>query len=273
VDGTLLGPSGVIEARDRAAIIELRRRGVRVTICTGRLFSGTKHLAAELGLEEPLACVDGSHIVHSGSGEELACTLLPPEGAHALLEVLDDFELAAFAFSDDRIFHQPEGAPFLEYVKVWSERTHEVKDLLREVEWHGERARVAAVIALGPKSQILGAAAALKEKSHGLLQTATFPAYRASGTTGPSWGMVVRAAGVDKGTAIEWLSQHYGVATSEIVAVGDWINDLPMLRSAGRSFAMAQAPDEVKAAVHEVLEADNQSGGGIAEAARRSGLL
>jgi hydroxymethylpyrimidine pyrophosphatase-like HAD family hydrolase len=85
--------------------------------------------------------------------------------------------------------------------------------------------------------------------------------------------MIVRAAGIDKGTAIDWLCQHYGVAPEETVAVGDWLNDVPMLRRVGRGFAMAQAPDEVKAVASDVLKADAFGGGGLAEAAERAGLL
>ena len=87
------------------------------------------------------------------------------------------------------------------------------------------------------------------------------------------WGMVVRAAGIDKGTAIEWIADHYGVTLRDIVAVGDWLNDVPMLRRAGRSFAMGQAPSEVRAAATDLLDADAWTGGGIAEAAERAGLL
>ena len=39
------------------------------------------------------------------------------------------------------------------------------------------------------------------------------------------------------------------------------------------AFAMGQAPDEVKAAATDVLKADVWSGGGLAEAAERAGLL
>ncbi len=85
--------------------------------------------------------------------------------------------------------------------------------------------------------------------------------------------MVVRAAGVTKGTALEWIAEHYGVSPVETVAVGDWLNDIPMMQAAGRAFAMAQAPDNVKAAATDLLEADAWSGGGIAEAARRAKLL
>ena len=69
------------------------------------------------------------------------------------------------------------------------------------------------------------------------------------------------------------IAKHYGATLEETVAVGDWVNDVSMLRVAGKSFAMAQAPDEVKDAAHEVLDADVWEGGGIAEAAERAGML
>jgi hydroxymethylpyrimidine pyrophosphatase-like HAD family hydrolase len=128
---------------------------------------------------------------------------------------------------------------------------------------------VAALVLMGDKECILGVERAL----HGVpgLQDLVFEVRREdfAGT----WGMVVRAAGVDKGTAVEWLAMHYGVAIEDVVAVGDWLNDVPMLQRAGQSYAMAQAPAEVKAAAKEVLEADIWQGGGVAEAAERAGLI
>jgi hydroxymethylpyrimidine pyrophosphatase-like HAD family hydrolase len=46
-----------------------------------------------------------------------------------------------------------------------------------------------------------------------------------------------------------------------------------MLRAVGHSYAMGQSPPEVVEAAGQVLVADHTSGGGIAEAARRAGLL
>src|SRR5213079_2943265 len=87
------------------------------------------------------------------------------------------------------------------------------------------------------------------------------------------WAMMARAAGATKGTALEWIAAHHGVEMREVVAVGDWLNDVPMFRVAGCSFAMGHATDEVKAHATEQLRADVTTGGGIAEAAERAGLL
>jgi hypothetical protein len=85
--------------------------------------------------------------------------------------------------------------------------------------------------------------------------------------------MVVRASSCSKGTAVEWLANHHGISTEEVVVVGDWLNDLSMFAVAGRSFAMGQAHDALKAVATDVLDATAKTGGGITEAARRAGLL
>jgi hypothetical protein len=76
----------------------------------------------------------------------------------------------------------------------------------------------------------------------------------------------VRAAGGTKGTAIRWIAEHEGVTLAETVCVGDWVNDVPMFEVAGRSFAMGQAPDEVKSRATHVLQETVMAGGGVARA-------
>ena len=48
--------------------------------------------------------------------------------------------------------------------------------------------------------------------------------------------------------------------------MGDWLNDVPMFRWAGRSFVMGQSPDEVARHATDRLRATSRTGGGVAEA-------
>ena len=52
--------------------------------------------------------------------------------------------------------------------------------------------------------------------------------------------------GVSKASATKILAKKFGIDKSEIAAIGDADNDLPMLLSAGTSIAMGNATDEVK---------------------------
>ncbi len=241
-----------------------------VSICTGRMYSGTRHIAQELGLTGPVGCVDGSHIVDAADDRELLARTIDADVATELLGLLDEARPVTFVFADDRVFHDESGSAYLGYVRTWSSQVVQLDDVLDRARWN-DRARMCALVSLGTEDQIRGAESAIRDSHAEHLQTTSFMVRR-DGFSG-TWGMVIRAAGVSKGTAIEWMAARRGIDVSEVVAVGDWLNDVPMLRAAGRSFVMAQAPDEVKHAASDLLEADTWSGGGIAEAAERAGLL
>ena len=49
-----------------------------------------------------------------------------------------------------------------------------------------------------------------------------------------------------KGTAVKFLSDYYGVDLSEIAAIGDQLNDLPMLEVAGGKYTVADGDDRLK---------------------------
>ncbi len=67
-----------------------------------------------------------------------------------------------------------------------------------------------------------------------------------------------------KGTGLTRLCEIAGIPVSDSIAAGDEENDLPLLKAAGLSIAMANARNEVKAAADVITERDNNHGG-IAE--------
>jgi hydroxymethylpyrimidine pyrophosphatase-like HAD family hydrolase len=269
LDGTLLDRGGAIHERDRRAIEELRRRGVIVTIVTGRMYSGTCEVARSLELDGPIGCLDGSAIVAVRENRHLLSRALAGEASRALKLALAGGNPAVFILGRDQIFHDARGAPFAPYLAGWTPSITHVEDVAAAHHWDAD-AGVAGVIAVGTKEEIDALVSALVPAAH-LVAPVTFPVRR-DALPGP-WAMMARAAGATKGSALEWIAAHHGIELREVVAVGDWQNDVPMFRVAGRSFAMGHASDDVKAAATEHLRADVTTGGGVAEAAERAGLL
>jgi len=70
----------------------------------------------------------------------------------------------------------------------------------------------------------------------------------------------VSAAGVTKAAALEKLCARLGVGATQVVACGDMPNDLPMLRWAGHSVAVANAHPDVLAVVDEVTLSNDEDG-------------
>jgi hydroxymethylpyrimidine pyrophosphatase-like HAD family hydrolase len=260
LDGTLLRSDHGIDPRDLAAIRELRAAGVTVTIVTGRMRAGSLAAAHACEIAGAIACVEGSHLAEVASGRTLAHHAL---GGAAVLGLRDAFRaagLASFVFDADVIHHDASGEPFAGYVSVWSPNRRVVEEALDEAVWGSGPL---AAIAIGGPDQVGAALAA----AHAVgvfavrFEVRAFPGRHA---------VLVRAAGPTKGTALAELCRLAGCAPTEAVAVGDWINDVPMFAVAGRSFAMGGAPDAVRAAASDSLDTVAGAGGGIAEAIRRA---
>ena len=75
------------------------------------------------------------------------------------------------------------------------------------------------------------------------------------------------AGGISKGEGLKALAARLGLETSECAAVGDADNDLDLLRTAGLSAAMGNAPEHVRREA-DMTVADNDHDG-VAEAVGR----
>lgn len=261
LDGTLLRRSdGKVDERDVAAICELRRAGVTVTINTGRLHSGSVEAARACGIVGAIACVEGSHLVEAESERTLARHAMTPPVTRLLRDVFRD--LATFVFEHDGIHHDTDGEPYAQYVRTWSPKLRVVEEALDEHVWANDPL---AAVAIGDGPAVAAAHDVLRAHDRDLF-TVSFPIWQYPG----KHAILVRAAGPNKGTALAELCSAVGCTLAEAVVVGDWYNDVPMFEVAGRSFAMGGTPDDVRAKATDVLERETGTGGGIAEAIRRA---
>lgn len=258
LDGTLLRRDQVVDPRDIAAIAELQRAGVTVTIATGRLQAGSLGAAQQCGIEGLIACVEGSHLVELSSNRTHAHHPMSEAMRAELRRTIAGHGLVSFVFDAAGIAHAEPGAPWSSYIATWSPNVRVVED---EVAWQQEPLMTVAV---GDQAAVEAAHAVLSGVPG--LFTVAFPVWTHPNT----YAVLARDASRSKGIALAELCAAAGCDTSEAVAIGDWVNDIPMFEVAGRSFAMGGAPDAVRAAASDLLEARAGDGGGIAEAIRRA---
>lgn len=262
LDGTTLTRSLAIAERDRLAVARLQAEGIPVTIATGRLYCGTEPVARTLAIEGPVACMNGSEIVELANGQRSLQRRLGGNDLELLRATMGTHGLTCFLFSEDGIHHCDGAAPWLRFLRTWAGALHRHDDVLRAPAWESGAA-VLSVAAAGPREVIREAVEACRETLGDALETILFPVGE------ETWYLSVRDRHEDKGTALGHLAAHYGLEAAHCVAVGDWLNDLPMFRASGRSFAMGQAHEEARAAADETLAATSETGGGIAEVAER----
>jgi hypothetical protein len=91
---------------------------------------------------------------------------------------------------------------------------------------------------------------------------------RVSVTNSSSIGLIeIGAEGITKASGLAYVAETHGIKPDEVAAVGDMLNDLPMLAWAGQSYAVANAHPAVLAiADHEVASNDDDGVAQLIEA-------
>jgi hydroxymethylpyrimidine pyrophosphatase-like HAD family hydrolase len=267
LDGTLLDAAGRPHARDVRAVHAALAAGVSVSIVTGRLYSGSRAAAEVLGLRGAVGCADGSHVVLASDHTTLLHRGVCGADAVALRSALANAKAATFVFAKDAIGHDATGTPYVGYMSTWSNDVRIAPDVYEHDLWAAEDG-ITAVVALGQREPLEQAVRELRRDAPGDVFVAIFPLRK--GFHQGMWAVMVRAGAVTKGSAVRWIAEREGVALEDTVCVGDWVNDVPMFEVAGRSFAMGQAPDEVKSKATDVLVETAETGGGVASAIERA---
>ena len=110
-----------------------------------------------------------------------------------------------------------------------------------------------------PRSKILMMDEASKIKGM-LVDAQNHFSGRVSVTCSKPWFLEFNPIGADKGTALETASIILGIKTNQIIAFGDGLNDLPMLRCAGRGVMMANGQEYLRSYVDDVCLSNQEDG-------------
>lgn len=257
LDGTLTNSQKIVTPRTRAALAEAAARGVTIVLASGRPTAGVAPLAKELGLDKSGGCIlsyNGGVIIDCQSGQTLYQKLLPAEAVP---------ELCAFAAEQDVaiVTYNSVGIVTERPTDEWAAREGFTNNLpMIKVENLAEYVTypVCKMLLTLEPSRMGDVFAAGKKRFEGRIDLY------------PSCPFFLEAVplGVAKDASLASLLAQRGLTRANLMACGDGLNDLSMLRFAGVSVAMQNAEPEVKAAADHVTAADNDHDG-VAEAVEK----
>jgi 5-amino-6-(5-phospho-D-ribitylamino)uracil phosphatase len=109
--------------------------------------------------------------------------------------------------------------------------------------------------AMGTQAQMVALEERLQRELPGRLSTHVLRSPRYTG-----YMCELSPAGVTKWSGVCRLADAWGIPTEAICAVGDDVNDIPMIRGAGLGVAMGNALPAVKAAADRVVSSHDEDG-------------
>ena len=251
VDGTLLDKDHRVSPRTVAAARVLCEHGIPLVLVSARMPEALDEIRRTLGNVGPVVCYGGAYVL-DGDGAEL---LSRPIGIGRALEVRDFVtreapDLCCMAYGYHAWVTSDRSDPRVRR----EEKIVGVTSTEGALEEHFSDRGLHKLLLAGEPASI--------ERVE-----------RVAGAAFPSLTVVrsspilceVMDGQVSKAEGIEAVCRHLGVDAADAVAFGDGRNDVAMFDAVGESWAMANAPAEVRAAATRVTWLDNEHDG-LAEA-------
>lgn len=244
LDNTLLPDSLIISDNDLRGIEKLRSLGGDFTFATGRSHPLALPQAKALGIQEPAIIYNGAVVYDFGKDEYLWSTSLPDTSRHYVKEVLDKFPDVAIEVLIGKEVHVIRSNEY--------ELQHIKRENIKFTESSLDDLPDGWTKVLFPQSP--GNVDKFAEFMFELNATdVTFV------SSSPIFFEML-PSNISKSTAVTKMLELTGRKDKKVYAVGDYYNDLEMIRDADVGFAVADAPEEVRA-VADVVVARCDDGG------------
>ncbi|MGG3565003.1 Cof-type HAD-IIB family hydrolase [Neobacillus rhizosphaerae] len=223
MDGTLLNKKGQISDANRQAIKEAQEKGIAVVLSTGRSLHTSREHAESLELTSYLVTVNGSEI-WDDKRQLVERNLVNSELIQWMWELTKQHQTKFWAISTERSWHNemPEDLHSTEWLKFgFTIDDDATRELIKqELEAKGEF-----------------------ELTNSTLKN-----------------IEVNPVGINKAKGLRMVCSRLGIEMKNVMAVGDSMNDLMMIKEAGIGVAMGNAQDIVKESADWITSTNEEDG-------------
>jgi Cof subfamily protein (haloacid dehalogenase superfamily) len=259
IDGTLLDPHKRIAPRTFAAVRAAQEAGIIVTLATARRYMNTRPIAAELGITIPLILCDGALIIEHPQNQVLYTRFLPASIAQQTAAIMIRHHIQPIVqhicgnveetWTGQAEFDNPSLAP---YLRAFPGNLRRMKpDMLCAGQPDPLR-----VVAFATEAEIYGMLDEISTLS------CTWDAVKRGNYGCAELAVIHRDC--SKATGVRALAELLHIDLTQVMAIGDNMNDLEMLRAVGWGVAMGQAPQAVKASAHAITASNAEDGVALA---------
>lgn len=245
MDGTLLDSSGNITPRTSNAVKQLISKGSIFTISTGRPIQGVEKYSQILPLTAPIITYNGAMIITPNSREILFERHLNREDAKLILSLGRKFNTTMCIWSRNQLYGNILNDKIYDYQKLSG-----VSPLLMDNEERLLDQGITKILWYDTEMNLQQWQNELKNIP---FQSVTFC------TSKPVF-LEFYNKEVSKAFALQKIGELYGISHEEMIAVGDGMNDLPMIQYAGLGVSMENGDQELKKHSQYITSSNNSDG-------------
>ena len=269
IDGTIIGnTSNTITKANLNAIQDMKNSNVNFTICTGKPYAMVKkfceNLQANFGIFG-----NGNQIINLKTGEEISRKTLTQEEVDFCISLAKKNKLHVHLYTENEVI-----TPQLLYMDL---RNFQLKEsiyytdlnfkIVSNIEQYvKENHPVVLKLVISSPLNLQVVESKLIEKTNlTVYRIEKRNQYRDKIINKEYEYVDITSHQTNKKSALETLTKYLKLSSSEVMAIGDNLNDIEMIQNSGIGVAVANAYDEVKK-VASYTTINNAENGGFAEA-------
>lgn len=256
MDGTLLNDKKEVCEENLIALKKASEKGVKIAVCTGRLFASARYYAELIGVKAPVIASNGAYIREKDRDEVIYELSLGVDKCKKIQQIISKYNFNVYYNKHDSVITEDgfkEGNTYAAMNRILPDKyrinlinTNEINRIILD-----EGNDILKCICISDDNDYESLDKARKE----ILEVGGFEVVSSN-----TDNIEIMSKGVAKGRAVKVLGGFYNLSSSEIICIGDNENDLSMIEYAGMGIAMGNATDEVKKIANYVTDTNNNSG-------------
>ncbi|MEZ7892098.1 MAG: Cof-type HAD-IIB family hydrolase [Candidatus Wallbacteria bacterium] len=260
MDGTLLPDNKEITDYTLRTLKRMDELGFKICICSGRSFNGVYKYKEIRHLIDYYVCFEGSYIVDNNDKNNpklLQQISIPNELITKVIDTVSKNNIMA-ALLCEKYGYCSNCVDYIKHsVSIWgAEPCEKSYNGLLDVIKH-EKAYI--ILTYGTKEQMDHLNSVISH--HVPVDIDVIRAYLDFDKFKDIHHTIVKAPAINKWNGIESVLKLTGLKQENVMAFGDWLNDIEMIRNAGMGIAMKNAENEVITVSKSVTDYDNNQDG------------
>ncbi|GAA4062687.1 Cof-type HAD-IIB family hydrolase [Amphibacillus indicireducens] len=267
LDGTLLTSNGEISERNRQAILAAQKQGIEVIVATGRSFESAIRPFEKAKLVCPMICVNGAEAYQADQKQILAITM-SKKMIEEIIAVTSEQGAYLELYTNKGIYAQKQ-SDFFELLKTLIKMNHPNLSEAEIKKRVNQRFQDESFIFVDDFESLIS------DPSIEIVKALAFSfdqqrLENIKTTFAEEPELIVTSSGRDniefnhpdaqKGLALKAHAEATKIDQTQVMAIGDNDNDLSMLSYAGKSVAMANAKESIKAIADQITSSNDEDG-------------
>ena len=249
LDGTLIDHNNLIPSKNLDAINSIHNKHINFAICTGKTYSITKDICEKCNASYGIFG-NGTQIINLKTGEEIYKNVLPVESFNICYKIAKKFNLHIHIYTDSEVITEKLMYMDLRNYKINGSKdtqtlSFKIVDNIKNY-INTNKPQIFKLVISSEDSLENIKNNILEKLDVGIQHIRKKGQYKDKIINKEYEYLDITQKNIGKGYALNYLSNFLQVDSNDIMAIGDNVNDIDMLKASGIGVTLANAYDEIK---------------------------